>query len=990
MAQEAGVQVDPRVDGWKYGHASVGLVRTTPPFVGRRKQLDWFANRLQEVLVGRPCITLIPGEAGLGKTRLLQEVSAEAERHGVLVYFGRSDEGLELPHLPFAHLLTWLLERVPEDVKQSLGDNAARLDRFLEPNRARTEAANAAMSTQGDQDKLQLLLALSHTVIKLAQSSPMLVVVDDLHWADQPCLDSLGYLAFAVADAAVRESIPLMIALTYRPVELESRVAYLIARLQRERICDTLELTGLDESEIYDLLQGVVPARPSHQLIATISEATQGNPLFIQETVHHLKQGNALRERSGFVVTTSPAADLRLPEHVTGAIVSHTQGLSEECRQVLTLAAFLGQRFSFRALGQALGQASGMHEEALLHLLEEGMRQGLLLSEGQDFRFTHSLIQHVLYNEPSVARRQRLHHQIAESLERLYHNCLDDHVLEIAHHLLRAGSLAAGDRIMHYARRAGDRACAVSGWGDAARYYEAALAATEATDYLSIQDRAEFHYRAGYAYQRDLDVGPCLDHYEKSIAAYRLTGDVLGLAQVLMEKIRVHTTLAPVPFGTLVDVQPLEEVLEVLGEDEEALGLRGRIVAAIADAYWHASQTGKADRMTRQALEIGQQIKDERLCAHASYVLALAQMQELRLHESLETYHNALTYARRTDDLRLQSWPLQRMPMPLTWLGRLDEAEARVLEAYELTCKTQDWAGYSLALASLVTAAVIKGDFEVAERHTQETIRMVSRSRYLWGGLIALSGLASAHALRGAWTEAEQALDMLVEPGRIFPEMGAVLQDDIRVFRQLLLAHQDASEPVKAQLAAYLRDAVKEERFDNGSPARYCALIEMSDLIAVPSMVVQPYRILSRVAERGVLFSSRWVFLIPRLLGVAATLRRWWDQAEAHFETAIDVAMRSGARPELGRAYLDYARMLSARGKIGDCHRVLDLTGKAAAIFDELGMEPFIRRAARLTRAMQARLPRTQWGHVTPPDRLIDQEIDVLFDMAQDSTAFLG
>ncbi|WP_179131492.1 ATP-binding protein, partial [Candidatus Entotheonella palauensis] len=533
------MQVDTKVDGWKYGVASSGVVRTIPPFVGRRKQLDWLANRLQEMIAGRPCITLVPGEAGLGKTRLLQEVSAEAERHGVLIYFCRNDEGLAFSHLPFAHFLTWLWERVPEDLKQSLGANGVYLDRFLDPDRAKEMATHASIATQGDRNHLQLLQALSQTVIQLAQRSPILMVVDDLHGTDPASLDVLGYVAFAVADAAVREPIPLFMALTYRPVELESRLAHLIARLQRERICDTLELAGLDESEIYDLLQSVVPARPSHQLIATIREATQGNPLFIQETVHHLKQSHALQERNGFMVTTSPAADLRLPEHVTGAIVSHTQGLSEACRRVLTFAAFLGKRFSLRSLGIACD----MSEDELLNLLEEGMRQGLLLSEGQGFRFAHALIQHVLYNEPSVARRQRLHHQIAEGLERLYHNCLDDHELEIAHHFVRAGSLAEGERMLHYARRAGDQACAVSAWGQAAHYYEVALAAAESTNGLSIQERAEFHYRAGHAYQRGLDVGPCLDHYKKSIEAYRLSGDVLGLAQVLMEKMRVHTAI---------------------------------------------------------------------------------------------------------------------------------------------------------------------------------------------------------------------------------------------------------------------------------------------------------------------------------------------------------------------------------------------------------------------------------------------------------------
>ncbi|PON11677.1 hypothetical protein C2W62_43560, partial [Candidatus Entotheonella serta] len=241
-------------------------------------------------------------------------------------------------------------------------------------------------------------------------------------------------------DAAVQESIPLLIIGMYRPVEPTARLANLIARFQREEICQTLKFTGLDESEIYDFLQALGLARPSHQLVTTIQEATQGNPLFIQEVVHHLRQQHALRERGGYIVTTSPAAALRLPEYVTGAILARTQQLSEDCRAILTWAAFLGDSFAL----QSLRAVSGMDEETLLNLLEEGMQQGLLLSESQGFQFTHSLIHHVFYHEPSVARRQRLHLQIAQTLEQLYTERLDVHFLEIAHHLVRLLAITLG------------------------------------------------------------------------------------------------------------------------------------------------------------------------------------------------------------------------------------------------------------------------------------------------------------------------------------------------------------------------------------------------------------------------------------------------------------------------------------------------------------------------------------------------------------------
>jgi tetratricopeptide (TPR) repeat protein len=565
-------------------------------------------------------------------------------------------------------------------------------------------------------------------MLALAQRYPTLLMIDDLHWVDQPSLELLGHLVFMGTDTAGRAPVPLLIIGTYRPEASGERLRRWLARLQRETLCQTITLSGLDEAEIRELLRGLGLVRPSQQLVTTIGAATHGNPLFIQEMVHYLQQRGALRESGGYVVTTSAAADLQLPEHVMGALRARMQGLSPECRRVLTLVACLGEHCTL----PVLSAVSGMDEEPLLDVLEVGMHQHLLRNEGQTFQFAHPLIRNAFYSAPSVIRRQRLHQQIAQALGRLYAANVEAHVLEMAHHLVRAGPAVAVHEVVRYARLAGDQAFAVSAWGEAAHYYEAALADAEAATHLTDQECAELHYRAGFARYRDMDAGPCLDHYDKAITAYRLAGDTPGLAQVLIEKTRLHYTLASVPFGTLIDMQPLEESLEALGEREP--GLRGRIAAVMAEAYWTARQTDQAEAMAQRALEIGQRLADDQLCTQASFALALARMQRTHVQEALATWQDSLAYARRTDDLWLQSWPLQRLPGALALLGRLDDAEALALEACAVSRKTQDWGYYAGVLSYLASFAVTRGDFAVAERRVQEAMLMVSRSHYPWGG----------------------------------------------------------------------------------------------------------------------------------------------------------------------------------------------------------------------------------------------------------------
>jgi tetratricopeptide (TPR) repeat protein len=960
-------------------------VKSVPPFVGRRQQLDWLQHCLQDASAGHPRVVLIPGEAGIGKTRFLKEVQSDALRRSVQVCYGRCYEDLALPYLPFVESLLVQLAQLPEDVTRALGADAEVIHCFLHRERAALPVAGPSISGQADQGKLRLLVAVARATVALAQRCTTLLVVDDLHWADPSSLDLLGHLVFTVADTAVREPVPLLILGTYRPEAVEARLAHLLARLQREHICQTLELPGLDEAELRELIQSLGLVRPSQQLVATISAATQGNPLFIQEVVYHLRQRGTLQERGGYLVTTTAAADLQLPEHVMSALVAHTQGLSEGCRRLLTLAAFLGDHLSLRVLSAV----SGRREEEVLDVLDEGLHQHLLLSEGQAFRFAHPLIRHVFYHAPGAVRRQRLHQQIAQALESLYADSLEAHLLEIAHHLIRAGPAAEAHKVVQYARAAGDQAFTVFAWGDAARYYEAALAAARSTAHFTPQDLATLHYRTGLAYYRDQDVGPCLDHYEKAIEVYRLLGDMRGLAQALVDKTRTQFTLAAVPYGTLVDVQPLEEVLKALGESEPEL--RGSITAIMAEVYWHAKQPDKSEEMARQTLEIGQRIKDDRLCFYASHGLALAHMQSLHVQEALESWQHALAYAHQANDLWLQGWPLARMSWALTALGRLDEAAAVALESCAWFSKIHNWGELSLASAPLVSVAVARGDFEAAERHAQEVMLMLQRSHYPWGGVVALYALACARALRGAWAAAEEAIDMLVEPGRVFMEAGPSLRTSAQVYRHLLHAYSGAVEEEPKQFGAFSPEALGQGRVDTTSLARLCALVEISDHLAAPALVEHLYQVLFLAVGRGVVFSSSgWMFLIPRILGVAATLNRWWDKAEAHFQAAIAVATAVGARPELGRTYLDYARMLAARGARSDYRRAVELVGQASPIFTALGMQPFSQRALQLARALQDRQSPGQRQRTASPDNLSKQEVEVFLRIARSRTGFLG
>ena len=951
-------------------------VGAPPPFVGRHQEIDRLGQWLREAVAGRPRVVLVEGDAGIGKTRFLQETRAIAQRLHMQVHTGRCYEDLALPYLPFIESLLPELNRLAQ-TREHAGSDLDVVGRLIHVGASSRAGVEAPAVGQADQDKLQLFVAVGQGAVRLAQQSPILFAVEDLHWADRLTLDLLEHLAFTLSETAMREPVRLVVVGTHRPVDTDGRLARLIARLQREDICRSFVLQGLNETETQELIGGLGLARPSHQLTATVSGATQGNPLFIQEVLHHLVQRHALQEQGGYLVTSTDAADLRLPAQVTGAIVARTQGLSEACGKILTLASFLGERFSV----DALAAASGVAEEELLDLLEEGARQRLLWSEGQAFQFAHPLIRHVFYQEPSAARRERIHKQIADSLQQRSPAESESHFLEIAHHLVRAGSAAPADVVVAYARRAADHAFTVFAWSDAARYYEAALAAGAATGALPPQDRAELHFRAGLSHYYDQDVGPCLHQYERAIEAYRQSGDIAGLAQALMEKTRTHFTLATVPLGTVTDLKPLEEILPVLGD--RAPGLRGHIAAVMAEAYRNGRQAEQAKLRGQQALEIGQELEDDHLCAYAGFALGLAHINDLDVRQALDCWERAVQHARRADDVIREGWARHRIPLALTLLGRLDEADTVAAGACESTLRSHDWGNHSLGLSHRACVAVAHGDFDVAECHVHETLVMVSRSRYPWGGFRALLALACARAHRGAWTEAHDALDALLETGRVFDDPGPVIHAFTRCFRQLMRAYAEGDD---SGLEALAVDVLKVVGTDTYSLAPLCALIELAEGSGTAAIAEQPVQLLSRAAERGVLFSSGWMFLISRVLGLAAMTAGRLDEADARLRAATETARTVGARPELARSCLDHARLLIARGGDEGRARAIELVKEAAPIFTELGMPAFARRADAVARTLGIELPIGPAARDDYPGNLSDREAEVLVHMARGRT----
>ena len=393
--------------------------------------------------------------------------------------------------------------------------------------------------------------------------------------------------------------------------------------------------------------------------------------------------------------------------------------------------------------------------------------------------------------------------------------------------------------------------------------------------------------------------------------------------------------------------------------------------------YFHARKPDEAEALARQALDIAERLKDTRLHWEASFSLGLVHFQMMRFKDALHDWELGWRLVHELNDPWLISTPLSRRLLPLTVLGRLDEARSVAEEAAELAQGVHHWSDYSLAQVGVVAPALIRGDLETAERHAISGLIAAKRSNYPWACVLLLPALASVRYLQGRFDEAEDAIQGLQTPGELFDEPGAVA---FLGWAYHLLLEASSGQAVQAgnslpQLVKAVEALGSPDIFT--LPALVC-LAELAVLLGERELAQRQYEPLRTAADRGVLFSPGWCCLMPRVLGQIASASGSWDKAEQHYEAAVDIASRTGARTELARSSLECARMLVSKGAKSDRQRAAALVSEASTIFQDLGMEPFLGQAAELATRLKTRPLAVSPGRPRYPDGLTQREIEIL------------
>ncbi len=900
------------------------------PFVGRAVQVAQLEHSLREAGAAKPQVLLISGDAGVGKSRLLGELLQRANAEGARMLVGACHEDVTIPYLPMAVALGPLIESA------SPADRRA-LEALVDPAAATPHVEAGPARADLDGVRLRLYLGASRALLDGAGRQLTVLAVEDLHWADEPTMGMLGHLVAAVAQAGSFSGARVLIAVTFRPGRGTDATLRALARFRRETSVRELRLGGLDEVEANELLAGMTGARPSRGLLLAVMEATEGNPLMVRSLVTRLMAGGDLVDRGGELVTTAQTELVGLPADLDDELGTRVDGVTTECRRLLTLAAFLGDDERLADLRAV----SGLEEPAFTGLLDEAETAGLVVDDGERFRFDHPQIRQILYHAPRGRERQRLHLGLADRLEANGGN-----PLVIAHHLAQAtpSASAAGARaepqerrarLARYARMAGDQAFAVGAWGLAARYYDLVLASGDGGPVTASVGRAEIHHRAATAHYRNHNNAACMANEADAIALARAAGDLRLWGAAALLSVRADLRVGAQAAG---DLSPLDEFLRAAGDREPAM--RARVHALRAEKYFDLFDMENARADAARARDLAGDLDDDELTAEIEFAVGLQHLGVLELAEAVAAFERSLDHARRLEDPWLQSWGAGRLPVARWAMGDLAEAATLGTEACRIGRTTSDWAEHALASACLAGVAAARGDFGAAERHGDESAAFYRRSDYSFAPLVAGLAQAQARATRGDAVGAHEAVEACEQLGigplpQFHHVVDAVVGDSQRLRRSL------ARDPWPTQTG------VPPHLFLTPLVA---AQAEVGDAIGDQDLLAAAAPDLEVAYERGVRFCPGWSFFVPRLLGVAALGCGGYDEAEHWLSIAAGDAVAASSDSETAHVAHDRARMLLARGREEDRDEVAVLLSAACRAFDELGMLPLVAASRRLAR----------------------------------------
>jgi tetratricopeptide (TPR) repeat protein len=901
-------------------------------FVGRDVELEVLRRAFRDAMASRGGCVLIGGEPGIGKTRIAEAFAAEAREQGVHAVWGRCYEGPGAPAFwPWAQVIRALLRGLDAAfLRQALGSGAGDIAQIV-------PQLHEQLSIQPPSDALETAAArfrafesIARFLERLARDTPLAIILDDLHGADEPSLRLLEFVRRELSDAAI------VLIGCYRDAPLAPGHPLTDSIVELLRVPGTKHLTlhGLSPIEVGIFIERAAGAAPAPGLVEALYRRTEGNPLFIGE---FLKA--RLVEGIGGRPLSSPSCDsFSIPASVKVAIEQRLAPLPAPCREALQVAAVIGREFQLPVLGAVLRSTCRRTEhrrrhESLRDLIQPALAMRLIteMPDGAErCRFAHVLIRETLYGSLTTPMRSELHRGVAEALESS--DRAEENLAEMAHHRSQAHGPGDAAKALSYLSRAADRAMKMLAYEEAARLCEVGLTALDNAPEGDVARRCELLLILGSARKLAGQVSSAQATFLQLIDLARHERLPQELARGVLQYLWVNESTYASPNAVVL----LEEALAALPAQDSAL--RAQLLGTLA------SQSLVTDTDERQA-------------------------QGARLGR------DALAMARRVGDAQTLARALRQWYFTGFHPDNLEERLVVSTELIELGEQTRD-SGITLeGLTLRVPVHLERADRRAFDRDVADhalRAQSLRQPQWLWHVPLHSAGIAF---FEGRFADAEHQGELLLQEGQRAEEPLALglywaLLFNVRTVQGRLgevpnlegllwelLARQPWNSSWQAGAACLMTEL---GRFDAGAafveemiPGSLAGLARDSHYLtalACLSMACHDlhdsaraqllYEALSPYAERNIVYHTVVPFQGPahRYLGLNAAAMGQWNGAVGHFERALSMCKRMRAYAFTALVQYELAAALVARDEAGDHPHAVVLLEQSLSAARDMGL----------------------------------------------------
>jgi len=709
-----------------------GLEGLISPLVGREWESKVMRKAIAATKLGRSALILVYGDAGVGKSRLLEEVRS-CESEGVTWLEGRCFASTQT--LSYAPILDLLRRHIGIAAKQKVEEQQATLRCYVETNFSADAQVYAVLAQllalpltkadeelvkglKGEELRARFFAIVEQGLLSLAKQQPVVVMIDDLHWADASCVDLLA----SILPLLKRTKLTFIAVSRSRqtPTRVWSKLGPALDECREHLVEIPLQSLSNDESRtlMKGLLGGDYLPEP---LAAEILDKSEGNPFFLEEVLRSLIESGGLALDSGKWTLTTPVSVMQVPDTLQGVLLSRLDRLSEELKQLTQKAAVIGRVFQYRILERIASADNSLREQLATLELSGLVRERCRIPE-LEFIFKHALTQEVAYQTLLTPARKVLHRKVGEALESIFRDRIEEFAGVLAYHFFSAESW---QKALDYSIRSGDAAFRVCAYPEARGHYDRAL--------------------------------ECMKHLEADREHLRQKVEVT----VQLVGASLH---AGIPEKSLAMLDEAERIAESLND----AALVARVQLWIGRVHYIGGKLKEAADYYQKVLFLAEALEDRELAALPGAVTGRVFFLQGRFREALEMLNQAIPLLELEKNRHELFFARIHRGLAQTCLGHYAAGLSDINGTLELVRSSRDQNAEVMAHTGLALAQIIAGEYAEGIASAHEALEVVEKSgdtffRYALNAFIAwaTTGLGNARESLTYWAAAKEAAKTL-------------------------------------------------------------------------------------------------------------------------------------------------------------------------------------------------------------------------------------